>query len=210
MSDDDTLVLPPTLRFEIDPADGTPALLGSVSRYDKRLGELDGIYADADAFARALAAQGEDALAYWVEESRAGDRPGALIIGMSALRPGLIGREFAMTRGHLHARPDCAEFYYGVAGRGVLLMDDLHGRTQAVELTPGVGVHVPGGWIHRSVNVGAEVFAPLFSYDADAGQDYGIIGDAGGMRELIVADAGTGWTRVANPRHRGYRTEGPR
>src|SRR5207248_387229 len=140
---------------------------------------------------------------YRVDESRAGDQPGALIVGMSAVAAGRVGDEFFMTRGHLHRKAECAELYYCLAGHGVLLMDSLDGRTTAAELTPGRGVHVPGGWVHRSVNVGAETFVTLFAYDADAGQDYEIIARARGMRELVVRDD-TGWRTVPNAEHRGY------
>ncbi|MFV0253495.1 MAG: glucose-6-phosphate isomerase family protein [Beutenbergiaceae bacterium] len=164
--------------------------------------ELEGVYQDTAAFSALSAQRGQD-LAYAVEENRAGDQPGALIIGMSALMPLRIGAEFAITRGHLHRRADCAELYYCVDGHGLLLMDDLHGRTSIAELHPGEGVHVPGGWVHRSVNIGNSPFVTLFSYDAHAGQNYQIIERAGGMRRLVVVD-GEGWTAVDNPDHTGY------
>jgi len=158
---------------------------------------------DAAAF-DALSAERGTELAYMVDESRAGDQPGALIIGMSALLPMMVGAEFAMTRGHLHARAECAEFYYCVDGHGMLIMDDLEGGTSIAELRPGDGVHVPGGWVHRSVNVGDTPFVTLFAYDADAGQDYDLIRRAGGMRKIVVADH-DGWKAVDNPDHVGYR-----
>ena len=70
-------------------------------------------------------------------------------------------------------------------------------------MTPGKAVYVPGHWVHRSVNVGAERFATLFSYAADAGQDYAIIERAGGMRSLVEVD-GAGYRVRENPDHRGY------
>ena len=82
---------------------------GRSSRYQKRLGDLSGVYRDRDAFGELLAVHGPAALSYTVEESRVGDGPGALIIGTSTLLPGVVGREFAMTRGHLHAIADRAE-----------------------------------------------------------------------------------------------------
>ena len=180
-------------------------LLGGRSgRYEKRRHELEGLYQDAEAFAR-YAREEHDGLAYWVDESRVDQGEGALIIGLSVLLPGVIGREYAMTRGHLHARSNRAELYYCVAGRGVLLMDDLHGATRAAELTPGRAVHVPGEWVHRSVNIGTEPFSTLFCYPADAGQDYEIIRAAGGMREIVVVDESDGWRTVPNERHTGYR-----
>src|SRR5665647_26049 len=63
----------------------------------------------------------------------------------------------------------------------------------------------PVHWVHRSVNVGPERFATVFCYAADAGQDYQIISDAGGMRTLVVKDGAVGWTTRPNPDHTGYR-----
>ncbi|MBF0815950.1 glucose-6-phosphate isomerase [Microbacterium paludicola] len=184
-------------------AEGT--LEGSDGRYEKRLSDLAGLYRDDAAYARALEAdQGEPV--YWVESSTPSQVAGALTIGVSCLRPGTIGNEFAMTRGHIHRTVGAAELYYGLSGRGVMLMDALDGDSRAVEITPGVAVHVPGGWIHRSVNVGDELFTTLFCYATDAGQDYDVIAHAGGMRSLIVRGAGGAWAQVPNPDHRGYRS----
>jgi glucose-6-phosphate isomerase len=66
-------------------------------------------------------------------------------------------------------------------------------------------VHVPGYWVHRSVNVGDDPFVTLFCYAADAGQNYGLIADAGGMAQLVVVDGNGGWTTRPNPDHIGYR-----
>jgi len=85
-----------------------------------------------------------------------------------------------------------------------MLLDTVDGQTAAIELTPGKAVNVPGHWVHRSVNVGAEPFVTLFSYAADAGQDYQIIADAGGMKTLVVRDGDDGWATIPNPRHTGY------
>lgn len=187
--------------LDVDAALG--ALAGSSERYEKRLAELRGLYRDGPAFDAALAAD-DGSPVYWVESSTVERGEGALTVGLSVLRPGRIGDEFAMTRGHLHARPEYAELYYGVAGTGVMLLESLDGRSRALPISPGVAVHVPGGWVHRSVNVGADTLQTLFCYATEAGQDYGIIEDAGGMQQLVVA-APDGWTTRPNPDHEGYR-----
>ena len=178
---------------------------GATGGYDKRLGELAGVYLDQDAYEAAVASLGADRLVYHVDEHRYGTGPGALIVGTSTLLPGRVGDEYAVTRGHLHGRADRAELYHCLSGSGVILMDTVDGRSSAVPMTPGVAVHVPGHWVHRSVNVGDEPFVTLFCYSADAGQDYGLIADAGGMSTLVVDDGTGGWTTRHNPRHTGYR-----
>lgn len=184
-------------------ADG--GMQGRSGTYEKYLGDLVGVYSDAAAYAAEVKARGATALAYRVEEHRNDEGAGALIIGTSRLLPGLVGEEFAVTRGHLHVQADRAELYYCLSGQGVMLLETLDGESHAVELTPGQAAHVPGHWIHRSVNTGDEPFVTLFCYGADAGQDYELIAQAGGMTQLVVTDGKGGWATRANPRHVGYR-----
>jgi len=186
--------------LEISPEGG---IEGRSRRYEKHLGDMAGVYRDEVAWRAAVAERGADELIYWVDDQRYQEGPGALIVGTSTLLPGRYGDEFAVTRGHLHAVADRAELYHCLSGRGVMLLETLDCRSTAIELTPGRAVNVPGHWIHRSVNVGDEPFVTLFCYAADAGQDYGVISDAGGMKNLVVAD-GAGWALAPNPDHTGY------
>jgi glucose-6-phosphate isomerase len=179
---------------------------GATSSYEKRLEDMAGVYRDDVAYRGALADKGPDFLVYRVEEHRNVGGPGALIIGTSTLQPGRYGDEFAVTRGHLHARADRAELYYCLSGTGVMLLETLDGRSEALPISAGEAVHVPGHWVHRSVNVGDEPFVTLFCYGADAGQDYELIARAGGMSALVVADGAGGWSVRPNPDHIGYRT----
>lgn len=179
-------------------------IAGATRHYEKFAGDMEGVYLDSAAWA------GEDPerLVYHVDEQKYQDGPGALIVGTSTMLPGRVGDEFAVTRGHLHAQSDRAELYYCLAGRGVMLLETVDGESKAIELTPGKAVNVPGEWLHRSINVGDAPFTTLFCYAADAGQDYAIIADAGGMKSRIIIDDETGWRQVANSRHTGYRTSG--
>jgi glucose-6-phosphate isomerase, archaeal len=186
----------------IDAASGV--FHGANGRYEKSIRELEGVYRDTDAFALLVAKSGDDA-AYWVESSNTQSDTGGLITGLSVLEPGRVGDEYFMTRGHLHARAECAEMYLGVAGRGVMLLETLDGRSSAVAIEAGQVVYVPGWWIHRSVNVGGERLVTLFSYSVEAGQNYELIARAGGMRQLIVVGDDGGWTTRENPSHLGYR-----
>jgi glucose-6-phosphate isomerase len=179
-------------------------ITGATSAYEKRLGDMSGVYRDDEAFSAALAENGADFLVYRVEEHRNGDGPGALIIGTSTLQPGRYGDEFAVTRGHLHAKADRAELYYCLSGTGVMLLETLDGRTETYPMSAGEAVHVPGHWVHRSVNTGDEPFVTLFCYGADAGQDYELIRRAGGMKSLVVSDEARGWSTRPNPDHVGY------
>lgn len=181
------------------------AMTGATSGYEKRLGDMAGVYRDEAAYHRELAERGADLVVYRVEEHRNVTGEGALIIGTSTVQPGRYGEEFAVTRGHLHAKADRAELYYCLSGTGVMLLETLDGRSKALPMRPGEAVHVPGHWVHRSVNVGDEPFVTLFCYAADAGQDYELIARAGGMSTLVVADDAGAWSTRPNPDHVGYR-----
>lgn len=186
-------------RLVVDNSTGN--LEGSTSSYEKRLGDLDGLYVDSQAFEK-RAATDADTIVYRVNDLRPSEKTGDLIVGTSALEPGTIGDEFYMTRGHLHGVVDRPEIYHCIHGHGVMLMEDSRGTTDAMEMLPGTVVYVAPGWIHRSVNVGSERFVTVFSYPADSGQNYEVIAEAGGMRSLVVTD-GEGWRLADNPRYVG-------
>ncbi|MGN5734752.1 glucose-6-phosphate isomerase family protein [Arthrobacter psychrochitiniphilus] len=182
----------------------TGEMNGRTRLYEKHLGDMSGVYLDTEQYEQAVAESGPDTLIYFVNEHKYQDGPGALIVGTSTLLPGKVGDEFAVTRGHLHATANRAELYHCLSGHGVMMLETASGEVSTVELTPGKAVNVPGHWIHRSVNVGTEPFVTLFCYAADAGQNYDIIADAGGMKTMIIDDGAGSWTAVPNPRHIGY------
>lgn len=184
-------------------------ITGRSSRYEVRLERLEGIYEDAADYDAQLQARGSDELVYWVDAHTYDDGAGSLTVGTSTLLPGVVGDEYAVTRGHIHAIADRAELYYCLSGHGIMLMETLDGETSAIELKPGQAAHVPGHWIHRSVNVGTEPFVTLFCYNSDAGQDYEVIADAGGMSQRVVVAEGGGWALRDNPAHSGYAPEAP-
>lgn len=166
--------------------------------YAKRFADVVDIYADRAAADRI----GPDSIAYEVYSNERTAESGALVFGTSVLMPGKVGDEYTMTRGHQHQIADRAEMYYCLAGAGVLLMEDTAGQTVASPMTPGDVVYVPGGWIHRSVNVGSEPLVTLFCFSADAGQDYSVIDRANGMAMLVVTDGADGWALRKNKAYR--------
>lgn len=183
-------------RFDVDLDTGL--MLGSPSRYQKRLTELAGMYADAAAYDALAAERGADVV-YDVTDHRPSDAPGDLITGVTRMSPGKVGDEFFLTRGHLHARADRPELYFGLKGKGLMLMESPDGETRVIEILPNTVCYVAPHWIHRSINVGDDDFVMLFCYPADSGQDYGIIERAAGMRLRIVDDGAGGWRSVDNP-----------
>ncbi|GAB5096313.1 glucose-6-phosphate isomerase [Caballeronia sp. LP006] len=179
----------------------TGLMEGTGTRYQKRLDDLAGLYADASAFDALASARGKDVV-YDVTDHRPSDQPGDLITGVTRMSPGKVGREYFMTRGHIHANIDRPELYFGLKGDGLMSMESPDGETRIVEIHAHTVCYVPPRWIHRSVNTGAEDFVMLFCYPADSGQDYAIIEQAGGMRLRIVDDGQGGWRSEANPAYR--------
>jgi glucose-6-phosphate isomerase, archaeal len=182
----------------ISPATG--AMTAETGHYEKRLKDLAGVYADENAYTKAVSTSGEEVV-YTVREMRPAQAVGDIIFGTTFMQPGRIGDEFYMTRGHIHATANRPEVYYGESGSGLMLLESPEGEPRILEVTPRVAVYVPPMWLHRSVNVGAEPLVMSFFYPSDSGQDYEIIANSGGMASLIVAD-GDCWRAVPNPRYR--------
>ncbi len=183
---------------QIDPQTGE--MTGASGRYEKRISDLEGLYADAAAFA-ARVAEGPDHVVYRVFEQRPAQAKGDLIFGTTWMEPGRIGAEYYMTRGHIHACANRPETYYGESGEGLMLLESPEGETRILEVRAREMVYVPPMWIHRSVNTGDVPLVMSFCYPSDSGQDYGIIERSGGMATRIVATA-TGWEAVANTAYR--------
>ncbi len=166
------------LLARFDAAEGTVDGGAAVVR---RLTDMQGYYADQAAFAQAVAAG--DPITYTVAS-------GALHFGIGRIEPGRVGAEYFMTKGHLHAWRPAAEYYIGLRGQGVMLLED-EDDTQAsmVPLTPDSAVYVPGHTAHRTINTGDEPLTYLGIYPAQAGHDYGVIAERN-FRHVVVARDG--------------------
>jgi glucose-6-phosphate isomerase, archaeal len=184
----------------------TGRLAGATRHYEKRFKELAGLYSDEVAFDGLAATLGEQVV-YEVWEHRASDEPGDLVFGSSVMKPGRVGEEYFVTRGHQHLIADRSEIYHCVRGAGVMLMEHPNGEVKALAMSPGVIVYVPPHWIHRSVNIGDDTLITIFSYAADAGQNYGIIERSCGMRARVVRDRRESWVLADNPAWRPHRCE---
>ena len=190
---------PGIFRVDLDKGE----LAGATNRYIKTLADLEGLYEDEAAF-RALRREAGDAPVYEVTDFKPSADPGDMAFGVTRMRPGKVGREYFLTRGHIHAIANRPEVYYGERGRGVLLLESPQGEVRAIEIAARTFCYVPPFWIHRSINVGDDDLVMTFAYPADSGQDYAIIEESGGMRRRVVDDGAGGWRLVANAGYRGY------
>jgi glucose-6-phosphate isomerase, archaeal len=105
------------------------------------------------------------------------------------IAPGTVGAEYYMTKGHHHLR-DSAEYYLGMAGEGVMVMESRDGDFETARLVPSASVYVPPGWAHRTVNTGEVPLAFLAVYSGDAGHDYESVERTGFSRRVYRGPGG--------------------
>jgi hypothetical protein len=109
----------------------------------RHLSDLRGCFGDTKAYERAVAA-GNPAVYTVVNVDRSSE-PGALGFSVNCIRPGSVGAEYHLTRGHLHAERSAAEVYVGVSGSGAMLLQHEHsGECRLVPLVPNSVVYVAG------------------------------------------------------------------
>ena len=160
------------------------ARIGERPMVCRRLSDLRGCFADADAYEKALA-QGDPVL-YEVTAVEPASGDGQLHYGLGILYPGKIGAEYFLPKGHLHSHRPAAEVYVGLAGEGAMLLEDeATGESLLVPLGKNRAVYVPGGTAHRTVNTGCEPLVYLGIYPANAGHDYAAIA-ARNFRKIVV------------------------
>ncbi len=150
----------------------------------RKLSQMKGMYYDEAAFEKALAA--EDTLVYEFYDSGVPESANEVAYGTSITYPGKVGDEYYMTKGHFHTVLETAEIYYCLSGHGYMLMENPEGDWEAVELTPGKALYVPGRYAHRSINISdSEPLVTFYAFPGHAGHDYGTI-ETKGYRKLIV------------------------
>jgi glucose-6-phosphate isomerase len=160
---------------------------------ERRLSDMRGMYLeepDADG----------DPLIYRVYGIPVPPTTGNVLSSTTVIEAGTIGREYFMTKGHFHEIRDRAEIYVGLAGEGRLVMATEDGRHAVELMRRGTVNYVPGGWAHRSVNVGDAPLVFFAAYVGDAGHDYSTI-EAEGFPVLVVKGR-QGPEVVGNPRYR--------
>jgi glucose-6-phosphate isomerase, archaeal len=171
----------PWLSSHFDPRSGTITGFPVVER---RLSALRGCFADPAAYEAAL--RDGDRLVYSVASVDAAQGEGALHYGLGVVHPGRVGDEYFMTKGHLHAKRSAGEFYFGLMGIGMMLLEcERTGESRAIPISSGEAVYVPGYAAHRTINTGSLPLAYLGVYPADAGHDYAAIAKKN-FRHVVV------------------------
>jgi len=159
------------LLSHFEPATGEIAGAPTTERH---LSDLRGCFADRVAYEATLATG--NPLLYRVASVEPATGIGDLHYGVGRLMPGKIGEEYFMTKGHLHSWREAAEFYFGLSGEGVILLEDeATGESRIVPLRPNGVVYVPGNTAHRTMNTGQVPLTYIGVYPAKAGHDYSTI-----------------------------------
>lgn len=118
----------------------------------------------------------------------------------TVLEAGDVEGEFYMTKGHFHTQRDRSEIYLGLQGEGLLVMATEEGNHVVEPMRRGTVNYIPGGWAHRSVNVGDAPLIFFAAYVADAGHDYETIERDG--FPVVVMRGQTGAEVLPNPSYR--------
>jgi glucose-6-phosphate isomerase len=177
-----------------------PIPAGIPSRYDNHLkrglSALEGLFQDEQA--RTARLSRGDAMVYEVYEIAGPQLAGELLMGVTVIHPGKVGREFYMTKGHFHSVRETAEVYFCLKGEGMMVMETLEGETAVEPLTPGKVLYVAPCWGHRSVCTSRQDdLVMFFAYPGNAGHDYETVAKRG-FRKLVV-DGEDGPEIIDNP-----------
>jgi glucose-6-phosphate isomerase len=177
---------------DFDPVTGRSEMAVSTRR---TLSQMKKMYYDQEAVEEIL--KTEDPVIYEFYELGFPEREGDIAFGTTIVYPGKIGNEYYMTKGHFHTKIDTAEVYWTLKGEGYMIMENKEGDCINMFLSPHQAVYVPRGYSHRSVCTSDEPLIMYFSFQADAGHDYGTI-ETMGYRKMVVEENGKA-TIVDNP-----------
>ena len=175
-------MIPSNLAARVDLAAGV--IMGAPVT-ERRLADLPGVFSDEVAY-RAKLAKGNE-LIYTVSTVESSAGPGDLHYGLGLLMPGLVGREYYLTKGHYHAWRAAAEIYVGLKGRGLMLLE-RGDESRVLALEPDTVIYVPCDTAHRTINTGAEPLMYLGVYPAAAGHDYGAIAERNFRKVILEQD----------------------
>ena len=98
----------------------------------RRLSDMIDFFYDKGAVARMISS-GIDPVIYEVYGFETPSMDGQLSLGVTILKPGKIGSEYYMTKGHFHVK-DASEIYLCLKGNGFLILQDKKGETEIFEI----------------------------------------------------------------------------
>jgi glucose-6-phosphate isomerase len=169
--------------MHVDWANGLLQSRAEVLESVKRLGQLEGIFANA----QALREMDKNTVVYRVQAwcPVAEGTEGGLFWGSTTVEPGQVDNEYFMTHGHFHLKRDRTEYYGTVEGNGALILMDEQRRTRMESMSPGSLHFIPPYTAHRVANVANVPLRFVACWPSDAGHDYDSIRKHGFGRRLL-------------------------
>lgn len=172
------------LSLNYDPATG---LIPDRQASSRHLSQLSGCFADEQAY-RTMLSRG-DPLVYSVTNVDLANGEGQLHYGLGVIRSGKVGREYFLTRGHLHAWRPAAEVYICLQGQGRMILEhESDGTASVLPFSANNVVYVPGYTAHRTVNIGTGPLVYWGVFSAQAGHDYAAIQRRNFSRVVVDLD----------------------
>jgi glucose-6-phosphate isomerase, archaeal len=132
----------------------------------RRLKDVGKWYKDKDAVEGILRSEGNRVIYETFT-----DKFSPIDLTLTVVHPGVIGKEFHMTKGHVH-RKLTPEFYILLEGKGKLVIQK--NEMKVIELKKGEIALIPKGYAHRLVNDGRKDLKVLTIYDQASRPDYHI------------------------------------
>jgi len=176
-------IIEPQVNVEIDSGKLTGSKVITVS---KKLSELVNIFRDEDARREMK----QDQMVYSVQAYMPVDEgtEAGLFFGATIIYPGKVGDEYFMTKGHFHGQSDRAEYYWGIEGKGMLVLMDRERKTWAEKMYKGSLHYIPADVAHRTVNIGEKKLIFGACWPSDAGHNYDEIIKNGFSARLVELD----------------------
>jgi len=164
-----------SIPFAVDIKNVTEFISQCPSHITRRGKDMKGFYEKAPPPSKVI---------YEVYEAETG---GHLMLAITILYPGKIGREYHMTKGHYHENENAGEMYCCLKGAGILLMQTKRGKTKELKMAAGQVMSVPPQWAHRTVNTGKGELVFMAIYPHGAGHDYDTIKKRGFKKRVVEA-----------------------
>ncbi|MEM3980324.1 MAG: glucose-6-phosphate isomerase family protein [Ignisphaera sp.] len=184
------------ISLEIDLVNGI--MHGYTKKYEIKLSELKEYVYDVEEINKLINEKGD----YTVYEVYELTRPSIeyeMILGITRIFPGTIGREYHFTRGHYHVNKSAS-----IRGVGLVLMQNIHGDFYVKPLERGTVVYIPGTYAHRVVNISNDYLVFFYVYPATAGHDYETIRVCG-FKKIVLNYEG-GYKLIDNLRYEKCKT----
>ncbi len=113
-----------------------------------------------------------DEIIYKVEGVIHEEKEGQLNFGVTTVYSGTINEEFYMTKGHYHKNLFNAEYYWGIKGKGLLLMCDKSGNYSLEKVEKNSLHYILGEKAHRLINISSENLVVGACWASNSGHNY--------------------------------------